>query len=155
MRIEQSACSSDGQEGQMSIAIDCHAASKSLCPSNKLDMPAFPLQGMSFRYGVRFSVHTTSRASCPWRRCSCADEFRALPAGGKIFLGLTVRVESIKFREAQNRPDKVFVRVSQRASALVMLSVNSSFGIADLCNHTLRGNPPQPKPTARLLCPPL
>src|SRR5450432_1774811 len=57
-----------GHTGLTSIDILCQEASKSLCPSNKLDIPAFPLQGRSFKKGVRFSVQTTSLGNVPCKR---------------------------------------------------------------------------------------
>ncbi|KAI7139069.1 hypothetical protein KC337_g89 [Hortaea werneckii] len=38
----------------------CQFASKTLWPSSRLEIPALPLHGRSFRNGVRFSVQTTS-----------------------------------------------------------------------------------------------
>ena len=49
--------------------IVCHEASKSLCPSRRVEIPALPLHGSSFKKGVRFSVHTTSLGSVPCNRC--------------------------------------------------------------------------------------
>lgn len=53
------------QRGCTSIDMACQEESKSLWPSSKLDIPALPLQGRSFRNGVRFSVHTTSAGNVP------------------------------------------------------------------------------------------
>ena len=57
-----------GQTGRTSTDILCQEASKSLCPSRRVDIPAFPLQGSSLRNGVRFSVQTTSWGRVPWSR---------------------------------------------------------------------------------------
>lgn len=105
--------------GVTSIDIDCQFASNNLCPSRREEMPAFPLQGRSLRKGVRFSVHTTSRGRVPWRRCrlSC-DEVEKLPRGENVMTGRVVRVESMKLRLAQKRPESAFVRVSHCFSAL-------------------------------------
>ncbi len=101
----------------------CHDASKSLCPSNRLDIPAFPLQGSNFKKGVRFSVQTTSRGNVPCNKCRFDSvEFEWSPAGLKDMTGRVVRVESMKFREAQKRPDNAFVKVSHRSSALLILA---------------------------------
>jgi hypothetical protein len=51
--------------GRISMAMLCHDASNSLCPSSSVAIPAFPLHGKSFKKGVRFSVHTTSCGSTP------------------------------------------------------------------------------------------
>jgi len=108
--------------GRISIAIDCHAESNNLWPSNKLDIPALPLHGKSFRNGVRFSVQTISLGRVPcrsWRRESEALEW--WPSGSNVNTGRMVRVESMKFKEAQKRPDKALVKRSQRKSALSRL----------------------------------
>lgn len=106
--------------GLTSIAMLCHDESNNLCPSNKLAMPVLPLHGSNFRNGVRFSVHTTSRGSVPCRRCKLDAVASAWsPSGWKDMTGRIVRVPSMKLREAQNRPDKAFVRVSHLWSALV------------------------------------
>lgn len=97
----------------------CHEASKSLCPSNKLAMPAFPLQGSSFRKGVRFSVQTTSRGRVPCSRYDLSGGIlRRWLAGSKVILGLVVRVESMKLSEAQNKPDKALFKVTHLANDL-------------------------------------
>ena len=91
----------------------CHDASNSLWPSNKDAMPAFPLQGKSFKNGVKFSVHTTSLGSVPYNKCIfSAFPFGWSPSGLKDITGLVVRVSSMKFSEAQKRPERAFVRVS-------------------------------------------
>lgn len=82
-------------------------------------MPAFPLQGKSFKKGVRFSVHTTSLGNVPCSRCRfdmVALEWS--PSGWKDMTGRVVRVPSMKFREAQNSPERAFVRVNHLRSAL-------------------------------------
>lgn len=138
---------SDGHTGLISTDIDCHAESKSLCPSRRLEMPALPLQGMSLRNGVRFSVQTTSRASCPCMRCSFAVELRWLPSHGKTATGRIVRVESMKFSEAQNNPESVFVRVSQLSYALQMSISPCSCSLYTIVGgHTRRYCPLLPKP---------
>lgn len=108
-----------GQTDRTSIAIVCHDASKSLCPSNRLAMPALPLQGSSFRKGVRFSVHTTSRGKVPCNKCRSS---RRLAEGSledsNAILGREVRVESMKLREAQNNPERALFRVTHRAKDL-------------------------------------
>ena len=110
---------SAGHTGRTSIAMLCQDASNNLCPSNKLAIPALPLQGKSFRNGVRFSVHTTSWGSTPYKSCVfVAAELRWLPSGWKDMTGRVVRVPSIKLREAQKRPDSAFVSVSHLWSAL-------------------------------------
>lgn len=97
----------------------CHEASKSLCPSKRLEIPAFPLHGRSFKNGVKFSVQTTSRGKLPCRRCSLGKELLEWsPVGLKAITGLVVLVESMKLREAQNKPDRALLRVIHRANAL-------------------------------------
>ena len=106
-----------GQIGLTSTDILCHDASNNLCPSNKLEIPAFPLQGSNFKKGVRFSVQTTSPGSVPCRRCRLlAGEWS--PAGSKETTGRVVRVESTKFIDAQKRPDRDWVKVIHFANAL-------------------------------------
>lgn len=108
-----------GQTGRTSIAMLCQEESNTLCPSSRLAMPAFPLQGSSFKNGVRFSVHTTSRGSVPCSRCkfeTTASEWS--PSSWNDIVGRIVRVASMKLSEAQNKPDKAFVRVSHLLSAL-------------------------------------
>jgi hypothetical protein len=46
------------------------------------------------------------------------SRLRWIPSGSKDMTGRIVFVESMKFREAQKRPERAFVRVSQRAFAL-------------------------------------
>ena len=108
-----------GQTGRTSMAMLCQDESNTLCPSSRLAMPALPLQGSNFRKGVRFSVQTTSRGSVPCSRCrvdATASEWS--PSSWNDILGRIVRVPSMKFSEAQNRPDSAFVRVSHLLSAL-------------------------------------
>ncbi len=82
-------------------------------------MPALPLHGNSFRNGVRFSVQTGSRGSVPCKRCRRDNVlFEKSPVGSKDMTGRMVRVESMKLRDAQKRPESAFVRVVQRALAL-------------------------------------
>ena len=106
-----------GEIGRMSIDMLCQDASNNLWPSNKLEIPAFPLHGRSFKKGVRFSVHTTSPGSVPWRRWR---RFKSgwSPAGSNDATGRVVRVESTKFREAQKSPDKDCVNVIHFPNAL-------------------------------------
>ena len=117
---------SAGHTERTSIAILCHEASKSLCPSNKLAIPALPLQGSSFRNGVRFSVHTTSRGRVPCSRYRLSVE-ALVPtlAGSKVIIGLVVRVESMKLREAQNKPERALFRVTHLANDLDVLQLHS------------------------------
>lgn len=103
--------------GRTSTDILCHDASNSLCPSKRLEIPAFPLQGRSFRKGVKFSVQTTSPGSVPWRRCKLS-EIGWSPVGSKDTIGRVVRVESTKFSDAQKRPDNDCVKVIHLANAL-------------------------------------
>ena len=113
-----------GHTGRTSIAMLCHEASNSLCPSSRLEMPALPLQGSSLRNGVKFSVHTTSCGNVPCRRWVLARvEFGWSPSGWKLTTGLVVRVESMKLRLAQNRPERALVRISHFCSALVVSHV--------------------------------
>lgn len=108
-----------GHTGLTSMAILCHDESKSLCPSNKLAMPVFPLQGSNFRKGVRFSVQTTSLGSVPCNKCRFEDAASEWsPSGWKDMTGRVVRVSSMKLREAQNRPERAFVKVNHLRSAL-------------------------------------
>jgi len=51
--------------GRTSIDILCHDESNNLCPSKRLEIPALPLHGSSFKKGVKFSVHTTSLGNVP------------------------------------------------------------------------------------------
>lgn len=105
------------QTGRTSTDILCHDASNSLCPSNKVEIPAFPLHGSNFRKGVRFSVQTTSPGSVPCKRCSWLDGSWS-PAGSKEATGRVVRVESMKFNDAQKRPDRDWVRAIHFVNAL-------------------------------------
>jgi len=91
--------------------MDCHEESYSLCPSRRLEIPALPLHGKSFRNGVRFSVQTTSCGKLPWSKCNPPDE-EWLPSGENERTGRMVLVKSIKLMEAQKSPDKAFVNVS-------------------------------------------
>ena len=110
-----------GQIGRTSTDILCQDASNNLCPSNKLEIPAFPLQGSNFKNGVRFSVQTTSPGSVPCKRCRLlAGEWS--PAGSKETTGRVVRVESTKFKDAQKRPDRDWVKVIHFANALDAIS---------------------------------
>ena len=99
-----------------SIAILCQDASKSLCPSSKLAIPALPLHGSNFRKGVKFSVQTTSLGSVPCKRYkSSEDEFGMLLAGWNVILGVVVLVASMKLREAQNKPERALFSVTHLA----------------------------------------
>ena len=110
---------STGHTERTSIAILCHEASKSLCPSSKLAIPAFPLHGSNFRKGVRFSVQTTSLGSVPCKRYRFSEDvFDILLAGSKVILGLVVLVESMKLSEAQNRPERALFKVTHLANDL-------------------------------------
>jgi hypothetical protein len=76
-------------------------------------MPALPLQGRSLRKGVRFSVQTTSLGKTPWSRWVLARvAFGWSPSGRKDMRGRVVLVESMKLREAQNRPESALVNVN-------------------------------------------
>lgn len=101
------------------MAMLCHEASNSLWPSKRLAMPAFPLQGRSFKKGVKFSVQTTSRGRVP---CSRRMFSRGVPqrslVGSNVNSGLVVRVESMKLREAQNKPESALFRVTHLANDL-------------------------------------
>lgn len=137
-----------GQTGRTSIAILCHDASKSLWPSSKLDMPAFPLHGSNFRKGVKFSVQTTSLGNVPCRRWRFDKEaFEWSPVGSKVTTGLVVRVESIKLSEAQNKPETALVRVVHLANALGYCKPNVSPIHDD--SHTRRPSLPPPRPKAQ------
>lgn len=46
------------------------------------------------------------------------EAFEWSPAGSKVITGLVVLVESIKFSDAQNRPDKALFSVIHLANAL-------------------------------------
>jgi hypothetical protein len=108
------------QTGLTSIDMVCHDASNSLCPSSKLDIPAFPLQGSNFKKGVKFSVHTTSCGRVPWSRCRLGNEELVwCPSGWNDMTGRIVFVESMKFNDAQNKPESAFVRVNHLANALI------------------------------------
>jgi hypothetical protein len=91
------------QIGVTSIDILCHEASNNLCPSKRLEIPAFPLQGNSFKNGVKFSVHTTTSSLgnvlCNKYRFDSV-ELVWPTAGWKEITGLVVLVESMKFNEA-------------------------------------------------------
>lgn len=85
-------------------------------------MPAFPLHGSNFKKGVRFSVHTTSLGNVPCSKCKSESvELEWSPVGWKDMTGRVVRVESMKFKEAQKRPERAFVNVNHRPLALRML----------------------------------
>src|SRR5271169_2095808 len=115
---------SAGHTGLTSIDMLCQDASKSLCPSSRLDIPAFPLQGKSFKKGVRFSVQTTSLGNVPCKRCKFGNiDSECAPAGANDITGRIVRVESIKLRDAQKRPDNALVKISHRLSALIFVSI--------------------------------
>jgi hypothetical protein len=131
--------------GVTSIDILCQLASKSLWPSSRLEIPAFPLHGNNFKNGVKFSVQTTSLGNVPCNRCRFESVELAWPtAGWKDITGLVVLVESMKFSEAQKRPDSAFVNVNHLPSALPLLAQSSMHNN----RHTLHQSPPQPKPTA-------
>lgn len=115
--MRQPVCSG-GHRGRTSIAMLCHDASKSLCPSNRLEIPALPLQGSIFKNGVRFSVQTTSPGSTPCRRCRLPGSAWS-PTGSNVTAGRVVLVESMKFNEAQKRPERDCVRVIHFANALL------------------------------------
>ena len=111
---------SSGHTNRTSIAILCHDASKSLCPSRRLAIPALPLQGNNFRNGVRFSVQTTSRGRVPCSRYkSSLKLFGGSLVGSKVIFGLVVRVESMKLSEAQNKPERALLRVTHLANDLM------------------------------------
>ena len=79
----------------------------------------FESHGKSFFQGVKFSVQTISLGSVAYRKY---DEFRCFsaitPVGRKLNSGLKLLVGSIKFKEAQRRPDKAPVRPIQLESTL-------------------------------------
>ena len=60
--------------------------------------------------------------------------------------GLVVRVESMKFREAQNRPESALVNVNHLSSALRYALAYLSVQNIDF--STLHSSLPPPKPTA-------
>ena len=88
-------------------------------------MPALPLQGRSLRKGVRFSVQTTSRGSMPCSKYSDESESLGFPSGRKVNCGREVRVESMKFIEAQKRPERALFSVVHRAKDLAHLSIGT------------------------------
>jgi hypothetical protein len=145
--ISRRQTSLSSQTGRMSMAMTCHEASKSLWPSSRLDIPAFPLHGSSFKKGVRFSVQTTSCGRAPCSSCRFGSmDAGWMPSGSNEFTGLIVRVESMKFRDAQKRPESAFVS----ANHLVLALLRS----AQLCRYiraqlTPRPCLPLPTPTAR------
>jgi len=98
----------------------CQDASKSLWPSRRLEIPALPLHGKSFRKGVKFSVQTTSwgRTPCNNLRLELVVAFGRVPSGSKDMTGRVVRVLSIKLRDAQKRPESAFVKTSHFSFAL-------------------------------------
>ena len=103
----------------------CHDASKSLWPSKRLAMPALPLQGSNFRKGVKFSVQTTSPGRVPWRKCRVDWLLEWFPVGSNETTGRVVLVESTKFKDAQNRPDRDCVREVHLSNALSRGAVNT------------------------------
>lgn len=127
----------------------CHAASNNLCPSKRLEMPAFPLHGSNFKKGVRFSVQTTSPGRVPCRRCNLST-LEWSPNGSKETTGRVVRVESTKFSEAQNKPERDCVRVIHLANALQ----KSAFPFSQFVwvKHTHRHLAHQSMPKALHLC---
>ena len=138
-----------GQSGRTSMDILCHDASNNLCPSNKLEIPAFPLQGRSFKNGVRFSVQTTSPGSVPCNRYNPSD-IGWSPVGSNETTGRVVRVESMKFSDAQKRPDKDCVKVIHLADALQTVSNSSSLyrSLVRWCQPTLHCSRHQSMPIA-------
>ena len=146
---------SSGHTERTSIAILCHEASKSLCPSNKLAIPALPLHGSNFRKGVKFSVQTTSLGSVPCRRYRLSeDESGILLAGSNVIRGLVVLVESMKLSEAQNKPDRALFSVTHLANDL--LSSQSQVTSSHLVCYLLLTQSPNlllPKPTVPRLFP--
>lgn len=67
-------------------------------------MPDLSLHGNNFNQGVRFSVHTASRGSAPYLRSPLF--------GKKPQRGVEWEVEdSRKLIDAQNRPEREFVRL--------------------------------------------
>lgn len=144
--------------GLTSTLMLCQLASNSLCPSSRLLIPALPLHGKSFKNGVRFSVQTTSLGNVPWSRCRfCSEASLWLPRGSNDITGRVVRVESMKLREAQKRPESAFVRVSQRPSALssALVSPVPFKPIPAIKKLTLHRYQPPPKPIALHPCLPL
>ena len=128
-------CCSSAHTGRTSIDIVCQVESKSLCPSSRLAIPARPLHGSNLRNGVKFSVQTTSRGSAPCRRCRLPIEvFAWSPRGSKVMTGRVVRVESMKFIDAQNKPASALLSVIQRAKALESESDASQHPA--LCTHS-------------------
>jgi hypothetical protein len=101
-----------------------------LWPSSRLDIPAFPLHGSSFKKGVRFSVQTTSCGREPCSSCKFGSmDAGWTPSGSKVLTGLIVRVESMKFRDAQKSPESAFVRANHLVLALLKVSTVS----LDIC----------------------
>lgn len=74
----------------------------------------FDLQGNNLIHGVRFSVHTFSCGNEPYR----TDVL--LLWGWNDSKGSVVNVSSMKFRDAQNKPESVFVSDFHRWSMLQM-----------------------------------
>lgn len=149
-----------GHIGRTSMAMLCHDASNSLCPSRRLEMPALPLHGSSFKNGVRFSVHTISCGKTPCSRCSLSRADPWSPSGRKDMTGRVVRVSSMKLREAQNKPDRAFVSVSHLWSALDPVSAGGPAGASAGSQgwisrrRTVLPCPPRARPTARRRCRP-
>ena len=96
--------------------------------------PAFELQGNSLLQGVRFSVQTASLVKVAYRRqddlFDCDD---SMPLVWKENFGTAVCVLSIKFSDAQKRPDRVLV------SPCHLVSVSETSGRNHAHNWTPAG----------------
>jgi hypothetical protein len=56
----------------------------------------------------------------PWSRCRFGNEELVwCPSGWNDMTGRIVFVESMKFNDAQNKPESAFVRVNHLANALI------------------------------------
>lgn len=100
----------------------CQSASNTRCGFSSRATPDSDLHGRSFRNGVRFSVHTCSDGSVPWRSwCAEVDASRS-PSGWNVSVGDVVRCSSKDPSDAQNRPPRALRRVFQRSSTLERVS---------------------------------
>ncbi len=94
---------------KISTAIDDHSESNTFLPVRREAIPALPFVGKILRKGVRFSVHTGSLGRALRKRCSWLFKgmFRSAESSGwNSVTGLVVDEESMKFKEAQKRPER-------------------------------------------------
>ncbi|KAH3680548.1 hypothetical protein WICPIJ_008239 [Wickerhamomyces pijperi] len=116
----------------MSMDIVCHSDSKILWPSNSEDNPDLPLVGKNLTKGVRFSVQTGSEGKAALKRYKFG--FSGLLKLNDL-TGEMVFPLSMKFKEAQNKPDK-------ELTSLIHCLKACSLDSASMAAHTSTPIPP-------------